>query len=127
MRAPLLMLIAIAMAACGRAKSSDVTLLEVGKVARVNGCHIALHHTLDQAPPVAQLAYACEVPEAIQNEAAWWGEKEQPPSFSMFEDDCVRLGETFYCMEKIVPGVSASLRATYKQKNRTGELIERIR
>jgi len=126
MRAPLLMIVTIATAACGRGGSSDVTI-EVGKVARVNGCHVALHQALAQDRPVAQLAYVCEVPEAALRETAWWGEKEQPPSFSMFEDDCVRMGETFYCMEKIVPGMSVSLRATYKQKDRTGDLLERIR
>jgi hypothetical protein len=125
MRTPLI-IVAAALVACGRGESSELTL-EVGKVERVNGCHLFLHHALAQDPPVADVTYVCDVPESALNEKNWWGEKTQPPASSIYVGDCIRLDETFYCMEKIEPGKSASLKATYKQMHRTGDFLKQIR
>jgi hypothetical protein len=125
MRIPSL-IVALAIAACGRAESPEVTL-EVGKVERVNGCHVFLHYALAREPPAADVTYVCDVPESALNEKNWWGEKPQPPAAKMYVGDCMGLDKTFYCMEKIEPGKSVSLKATYKQLRRTGDFLERIR
>jgi hypothetical protein len=73
------------------------------------------------------VTYVCDVPEAALKEENWWGEKVRPPASSVYVGDCMRLDKTFYCMDKIEPGVSASLKATYQQVHRNGDFLERIR
>ena len=126
MRAAILTMIAIGISGCGPSDPSNVSLV-VGKAQRVNGCHILLHHALAHTPPIADVSYVCGVSESAVNEKNWWGNGTQPPAFSVSVGDCVRLDETFYCVKEIEPGKSISIRATYKQKHRNGELLERVR
>ena len=126
MRVAFFIIIAATLASCGRAEPSGVTL-EIDKATRVNGCHISLDNALLQDPPVAHLTYACDVPESALKEKNWWGTGSKPPWTAMNVGDCLRLNKKIYCMERIEPGKSATLKATYEEKHWNGDLLERIR
>ena len=126
MRTPFLMIVGLAIAACGRSESATFRL-HADKVERVNGCHLLL----DGAPgrgevPLAAMRFVCDVPESAVNDPNWWGEKPQPLMFTVTVGDCLLLGDTFYCVEEMGPG-EASFRASYKWATRHRDRIERIR
>ncbi|MDC3961792.1 hypothetical protein [Polyangium jinanense] len=113
MRFSFFMIAALVLASCGRAEPSEVTL-ELKQPTRVNGCNVFLHHALGGEPLGADITYVCDVPESFINEKNWWGDGMQPPATGLLLGDCLRLGNRFYCMEKIEPGKAATLKATYE-------------
>ncbi|HVK68229.1 MAG TPA: hypothetical protein VM694_27410 [Polyangium sp.] len=121
-----LVIATIVLAACGRAEPTEIEL-QVGKAARVNGCNVFLHHALAQDPVIADLAYACDVPESFVTEKNWWGEGTQPPASSIYVGECQRFGMKFYCVESIEPGVSVKMRATYEVTHRRIDHLRPIR
>ena len=126
MRYSISIIIAILLMACSESPSPLVTL-EVGKVSRVNECHVLLDGALlQETSRITHLHYACGVPESALHEKNWWGSQPQPLAFSMYVGDCLLLNEKLFCVQEIIPGESASLEATYTVKNK-GSLFQRIR
>ncbi|MDC0742565.1 hypothetical protein [Polyangium mundeleinium] len=113
MRSSLCICVALALASCARGEPSEVTL-ELKKPTRVNGCHIYLHHVLLRDPPIADVTFACDVPESALKEKNWWGQGVQRPATELGMGDCLRLGNRFYCTEIMQPGESVTLKATYE-------------
>src|SRR5687767_276613 len=110
--------------ACGRAEPTGLTLHN-GNVERVNECHVPVDLAGGTHGRIAGVRYASCVPRSALTEVNWWGDQRQPLSFSMNIGDCLLLNSTFYCLEEVEHGKSATFKATYKQI-RPGDLIERI-
>jgi len=125
MRISILIVVAILATACGCAEPTGFTL-HVEKVERVNECHIVLNFAGGKDGTFVGLNYACDVPSSALTEEKWWGDQPRPLAFTVSMGDCVNLNRTFYCLEKIEPGRSASFKPMYKMR-RKGHVIEQIR
>ena len=114
--------------ACGRTEHGEPTefTLNVDKVERVNGCHIELGFAGGKTGRLAGLHSACGVPNSALTEKNWWGDQPKPMAFAIIIGDCLRLDTTYYCLEEIEPGKSASFKATYKQLRGHTDLLEEI-
>jgi len=121
-----LVLFALLATACDRGETTGFTL-RGGKVERVNGCHVRLDHAGGKDGLHAGLRFACGVPSSALTEERWWGDEPEPLAFTVDVGDCILLDQTFYCVEEIKRGESASFRATYRKATRAGDIIERIR
>jgi hypothetical protein len=73
------------------------------------------------------MRYGCGGTESDMNNEQWWEYPPQSLAFTAAIGDCMRLDKIYYCVEKVEPGESVSLRATYKQVDRHHEHLERIR
>jgi hypothetical protein len=124
MRKSTVILLALIATACGRAEPTGFTLHK-GKVERVNECHVLLDLAGGKDGRLVGLRYACGVPSSALTEVNWWGDQQQPLSFSMNLGDCLLLNSTFHCLEEVEHGKSATFKATYKQI-RPGDVIQRI-
>ncbi|MDI3289707.1 hypothetical protein [Polyangium sp. 15x6] len=123
MRLSFLMIAALILASCRRAEPSEVTV-ELDKVSRVNGCNVLLGEVTIK-PDAGFFTWACDVPESAPN---WWGEGSQPPPATILEGDCVRLDQTYYCVEDINPeDLSVTLKATYKPIDSSYDQLRPIR
>ena len=112
--------------ACNRSEPDRLTLGD-RKVERVDGCHIYMDSWNAEAEPRwAGLMFACDVPETARNETQWWGNQPHPLAFNMQVGECLLLGETFYCLEKIAPG-QATFKASYKWANRHHDRMKPVR
>jgi len=125
MRASILILMAAFLGACGRAEPAGVTL-QPRKVERINECHVVLDAAGGKDGTFVALRFACGVPSSALTEKNWWGDQAQPLGFTMDVGDCLNLNRTFYCLEEIEPGKSASFKAAYKMR-RKDHVIEQIR
>ncbi|MDI1449519.1 hypothetical protein [Polyangium sp. 6x1] len=122
------LVIMISGVACGRSESARF-VLENNKVERVEDCHLfmnAWNATDERGGPWAVLEFACGVPESVQHEKEWWGDKPHPLGFTVSVGDCLLLGEKFYCVESIEPG-KTTFKATYKWATRHQNHLERLR
>jgi hypothetical protein len=119
------MFVAVLATACGRSEPTGFTL-HVDKVERINECHVNLDFSGGKDGTFVGLRFACDVPSSAQNEKNWWGDQTQPLAFTMDVGDCLNLNMTFYCLEEIEPGRSASFKPMYKMR-RKGHVIEQIR
>jgi len=127
MRVSTLVIMAGFLAACGRSDAERTKFtLYVDKVERVNGCHVELGFAGGKDGTFVGLTYACDVPSSALTEKNWWGDQPQPLGFTMDVGDCLNLNRTFYCLEEIGHGRSATFKAKYKMR-RKGHVIEEIR
>lgn len=111
-------------------KNSETSFtVEMGKVVRVDGCHVKLElvRYYKDDSPLGDFNFACNVAESALKEKNWWGDQPQPLMFSMLVGDCLRLEKTWYCVEAIEPGKSATLKATFKTIDSDKTVISRIR
>ena len=125
--ATLVLLVSGLVASC-RDNATSFTV-EMGKVVRVEGCHVKLElvRTYKDDSPLGDFNFACKVSESALNEKNWWGDQPQPLMFSLLVGDCLRLEKTWYCVEAIEPGKSATLKATFKTVDSDTTVIDRIR
>lgn len=124
MRISYLLLFAVFTAACGRAEPPGFTL-EVGKVERVDGCHVLMTNAGGTHSIHAEIRFACGVPSSALTEERWWGDLKPPEVVGVAFGDCLRLETLVYCVEDVKLGKSASFKARYRKKH-DGDLIERI-
>ena len=113
---------------CDRTDSTLVTIAE-GKVERVNECHVNLDQIryYQDGSPLGDFRFACDVPESIQREKAWWGNQAPPLLNSLGVGDCMRLKKTFYCVESIVQVKGVTLKATFQAIDSDVTLLDRMK
>lgn len=102
---------------CGNPDSQGIVIYK-GKPQRVNECHVLLNdaaddHVRGKSRRSAFMQTQCGVPEAALKEAKWWGDSFEPPGFAIRVGDCMPLDNVYYCLDDVVEGKSATLRATY--------------
>ncbi len=125
MRVLILVIMAGFSVACGRDEPAGFTL-QARKVERIDECHVILDAAGGKGGTFVGLRFACNVPSAALTEKNWWGDQAEPLGFAIEVGDCLNLNRTFYCLEKIEYGRSASFKAKYKMR-RKGHVIEEIR
>jgi hypothetical protein len=123
MRISYLLLFTALTAACDRVEAPGFTL-QVGKVERVDGCHVLLTNAGGTHSIHAEIRFACGVSSSALTEERWWGDR-KPEVIGVAFGDCLRFETLVYCVEDIKLGKSASFKATYRKKH-NGDLIERI-
>jgi hypothetical protein len=101
----------------------------MGHVARESGCHVNLMliRYFKDGSPMGDFRFVCDVPESALKEKNWWGDQTQPMMNSLAVNDCMRLKKTWYCVESIEPGKSATLKATFQTIDSDFTLMERIK
>lgn len=116
------------LASCSRSEPSTVTI-EMRTVERINGCHVSLDliRYFEDGSPMGDVRFVCDVSESALKEKKWWGDQPQPLMSSLAVNDCMRLKKTWYCVESIEPGKSATLKATFRTIDSDVTLIERIK
>ena len=127
MRSIAIGIVAVIVAACGRAEPSLV-MVSKGKVSRINGCHVLLDDARGSgATGRAMMHFACKAPESALDSKQWWGDGFEPPGFTIDPGDCMPLDDVYYCLETITQGESATFRATFKKPVHPLGNLERIR
>ena len=124
----MLVLFTVLFASCGRSESSSFTV-EMGEVVRENDCHVNLMliRYFEDGSPMGDFRFVCDVRESALKEKNWWGEQTPPLMNSLAVGDCMRLKKTWYCVEKIEPGKSATLKPTFRTVDSDVTLIDRIK
>ena len=98
----------------------------------VEDCHIKmLNAAYHKEPPFVGMKFVCGLPESdldgwSKDDPKWSTHPTPPLAFTMSVGDCLRLNETFYCVESIKPG-EAVFQATFKKQKGDDDLITRIR
>lgn len=111
--------------ACGRTEPTGFTL-HSGKVERINGCHVLLDSAfIANDARRTSVRTACGAPSSALNEERWWGDQPAPLAFTVDVGDCMLLDTTYFCLDEVQPGETASFRAGY-MKRPSGAVIERI-
>ena len=120
-------LLSVIFAGCARSGAKSITLLR-GQAQRIDDCNLML----DFAPvspsgvPFADMRFVCGAPESALKEKEWWGNQAEPLAFNMTLGDCLPLQTTYYCIEAIEPGSSATLKATYQKPRRPEYMLKRL-
>lgn len=115
--------------ACGSPSKGSSVVVEMGKVERINGCHVSMdlvRYYKDDSP-MGDFRFVCDVPESALKEKKWWGDQSPPLMFSMLVGDCLRLDKIWYCVEAFESQKFVTLAPTYEMADRDITHINRIR
>jgi hypothetical protein len=101
-------------------------ILQLGKVERRYGCHVALDGDFSKNGDYAAVRFACRVPESALTEERWWGDGPKPKVVALDVGDCMLLEFSYYCVEEISRGKFASFQQLYIPQDNSNTVIMRF-